>query len=51
MEPIALEDQYVMTKDEALDGTTLARLNGELVIAVDEAGEVYLRDCAATAIW
>ena len=38
MEPIALEDQFVMTHDETVDDPTLARLDGELVIAVDETG-------------
>jgi hypothetical protein len=43
MEPIALQDQYVMTRDEALNKETLTRLNGELVIAADENGAVYFK--------
>ena len=43
MEPIALEGQYVMTRNETLDGATLTRLDGELVIAVDENDEVYFK--------
>jgi len=43
MEPIALEDQFVITLDETLDQTTLRRLSGELVIAVDQNGGVYFK--------
>ncbi|OUS07847.1 hypothetical protein A9Q96_04930 [Rhodobacterales bacterium 52_120_T64] len=43
MEPVALENQYVMTIDETLDQATLKRLNGELVIAVDEDAGVYFK--------
>ncbi len=43
MEPIALEGQFVMTLDEALDQTALKRLSGELVIAVDQNGGVYFK--------
>ena len=43
MEPIALEDQLVITLDEVLDKTTLKRLDGELVIAVDQSGGVYFK--------
>jgi len=43
MEPIALEDQFVITLDEALDKATLKRLSGELVIAVDQNGGVFFK--------
>ena len=43
MEPIALEGQFVMTLDEAPDHTTLKRLSGELVIAVDQNGGKYFK--------
>ena len=43
MEPIALEAQHIMTRDEALETATLKRLDGELVIAVDENGSVYFK--------
>ena len=43
MEPIALEDQFVITLDEALDQATLKRLSGELVIAADQNGGVYFK--------
>lgn len=43
MEPIALEDQYVITRVETIDETTLARLEGGLVIAIDENGAKYFK--------
>ena len=43
MEPIALDGQHVMTVAETLDLQTLERLNGELVIAVDEDAGVYFK--------
>lgn len=43
MEPIALENQFVITLDEALDQATLKRLSGELVIAVDQNGGVFFK--------
>lgn len=43
MEPVALDGQYVMTVEEPLDVTTLKRLSGELVIAVDEDAGVYFK--------
>jgi len=43
MEPVALEDQFVITLDEPLDKTTLKRLSGELVIAVDQNGTVFFK--------
>ena len=43
MEPIALEGQFVITLDEALDETTLKRLSGELVIADDHNGGVFFK--------
>lgn len=43
MEPVALDDQYVMTVEETLDKPTLERLDGELVIAVDEDSGVYFK--------
>jgi len=43
MEPVALDGQYVMTVEEPLDVTTLKRLSGELIIAVDEDAGVYFK--------
>jgi len=43
MEPIALEDQYVMTAKVELSASSIASLNGELVIAVDEDAAVYFK--------
>ena len=43
MEPIALEEQFVITRLETVDERTLARLEGALVIAVDESGAKYFK--------
>ena len=43
MEPIALEDQFVITRAETINETTLARLEGGLVIAIDETGAKYFK--------
>ncbi len=43
MEPIALEDQFVITWAETIDETTLTRLEGGLVIAIDEDGATYFK--------
>lgn len=43
MEPIALEGQFVITLDETPNQATLKRLNGELVIAVDQHNAVYFK--------
>ncbi len=43
MEPVALNGQFVMTRNEQLDAATLKRLNGELVIAVDQNGGIYFK--------
>ncbi len=43
MEPIALEEQFVITRLETIDERTLARLEGALVIAVDENGAKYFK--------
>lgn len=43
MEPVALDGQHVMTVEESLDTSTLKRLSGELVIAVDEDAGVYFK--------
>ena len=43
MEPIALEDQLVITREEIVDGTTLRRLDGSLVIAIDDSGARYFK--------
>lgn len=41
--PVALSGQHVMTAAQTLDLQTLKRLNGELVIAVDEDAGVYFK--------
>ena len=43
MEPIALEDQLVMTRQVAVSEETLARLDGNLVIAIDENEMSYFK--------
>jgi len=43
MEPIALEGQFVMTRDEAVNLVSVQKLNGQLVIAVDDSGRVYFK--------
>ena len=43
MEPIALEDQLVITRKETIAETTLRRLEGTLVIAIDENGAIYFK--------
>ena len=43
MEPIALENQFVITREETIDETTLRRLEGTLVIAIDENGAIYFK--------
>ena len=43
MEPIALENQLVITRAKKLDEQALARLEGSLVIAVDEDGAKYFK--------
>ena len=43
MEPIALENQFVITREETIDETTLKRLEGALVIAIDENGGKYFK--------
>ena len=43
MEPIALEKQFVITRKETLNEATLRRLEGTLVIAVDEDGAKYFK--------
>ena len=43
MEPIALDNQFVITRKEDIDETTLRRLNGRLVIAIDESGARYFK--------
>ena len=43
MEPIALEDQLVITRKELIDEQSLARLEGSLVIAIDENGAKYFK--------
>lgn len=43
MEPIALEGQYVMTRDETIELSTIKKLHGQLVIAFDDAGSVYFK--------
>ena len=43
MEPIALEKQFVITRTEMVNEATLGRLEGTLVIAVDENGAKYFK--------
>lgn len=43
MEPIALDNQFVITRREDIEETTLRRLNGRLVIAIDESGARYFK--------
>ena len=43
MEPIALEDQLVITREEIVDSTTLRRFDGTLVIAIDDSGARYFK--------
>ena len=43
MEPIALENQLVITRKESIDDTALQRLEGTLVIAIDENGATYFK--------
>lgn len=43
MEPIALDGQYVITRDEQLDLESVRKLNGQLVIAFDANGGVYFK--------
>ena len=43
MEPIALENQFVITREETIDEATLKRLEGALVIAIDENGAKYFK--------
>ena len=43
MEPIALEKQFAITRKETIDDATLGRLEGTLVIAVDENGAKYFK--------
>lgn len=43
MEPIALDGQYVMTRDETIELSTIKKLNGELVIAFDDDGGAYFK--------
>ena len=43
MEPIALENQLVITRAEEVNEPTLANLEGSLVIAIDENGGKYFK--------
>ena len=43
MEPIALENQFIITREETIDETTLKQLEGALVIAIDENGGKYFK--------
>lgn len=43
MEPIALEGQYVMTRDETVDLTSIQKLNGHLVIAFSDSGGIFFK--------
>ena len=43
MEPIALEGQYVMTRDETVDLASIQKLNGQLVIAFNDSGGVFFK--------
>ena len=43
MEPIALDEQYLITKDENLELPTVKKLNGHLVIASDDEDRIYFK--------
>ena len=43
MEPIALENQLIITQKETVDEITLRRLEGTLVIAIDEVGAKFFK--------
>ena len=43
MEPIALENQLVITRTEKVNEQTISKLEGSLVIAVDEIGGKYFK--------
>ena len=43
MEPIALDGQYVLVKDETVDATSLAPLEGKLVIAISSSGATFFK--------
>ncbi len=43
MEPIALENQYVITRIMMINESTLMRLEGRLVIAIDDNGAKYFK--------
>ena len=43
MEPIALEGQYVITRNENVDLASIKKLNGHLVIAFSDAGGVFFK--------
>jgi hypothetical protein len=42
-EPIALDGQYLITQDLLYDHTTISKLDGKLVIAIDESGARYFK--------
>ena len=43
MEPIALEEQYLITKAENPDLASVKKLDGQLVIAEDEGNQIYFK--------
>lgn len=43
MEPIALDGQYLMTRDEVFETSTLNKLDGQLVIASDDEDRIYFK--------
>ena len=42
-EPVALPDQFIMTQPLGMTSSTMARIDGRVVIAVDENGARYLK--------
>lgn len=43
MEPIALDGQYLMTRDEVFETSNLNKLDGQLVIASDDEDRIYFK--------
>ena len=43
MEPIALDNQFVITRERTINVNTLASLEGQLIIGIDENGTKYFK--------
>ena len=43
MEPIALDGQYLMTRDEVFETSNIKKLDGQLVIASDDEDRIYFK--------